>query len=89
MEVKQYKTFKFDELSEEAKEKALENLYDINIDHNWWDFIYCDAEEVGVKIEEFDLHHRTIKVELCEYMDEVIESILKHFGEKCEITRKQ
>lgn len=28
--------YKFDELSEAAKDKAIENLYDINVDYEWW-----------------------------------------------------
>ena len=32
-------TYFFDELSEESKAKAIENLYDINVDCDWWEFI--------------------------------------------------
>jgi hypothetical protein len=33
----EHTVYKFDELSEEAQDKAVENLYDINVDHDWWD----------------------------------------------------
>ena len=33
------KTYFFDELSEESKENAIENLYDINVDQEWCEFI--------------------------------------------------
>ena len=33
---KQYTVYTFDELSEEAKQTAIEKLYDINIDYDWW-----------------------------------------------------
>lgn len=34
--VKEYKVFKSNELSEEAKQKAIEKLSDINTDYEWW-----------------------------------------------------
>jgi hypothetical protein len=47
--------YKFQELSEEAQEKALRNLYDLNVDHEWWDFTYEDAATVGIKLTGFDV----------------------------------
>jgi hypothetical protein len=41
---REYKTYKFSELSEEAKEKAIEKLYDINVDYDWWDCCLEDIE---------------------------------------------
>lgn len=35
--------YKFDQLSDEAKAKALEKNYDWNTDHEWWDSCYDDA----------------------------------------------
>lgn len=35
--------FMFDQLSDEAKAKALEKNYEWNIDHEWWDSTYDDA----------------------------------------------
>ena len=32
--------FLFDELSEDVQEKVIDKNRDINVDHNWWDFIY-------------------------------------------------
>jgi hypothetical protein len=29
--------YKFNELSDEAKEKAVSKLYDINVNHDWWE----------------------------------------------------
>lgn len=47
--------FKFDQLSDEAKKRALEKNYDWNIDHDWWDFVYEDAimmgEIIGISID--------------------------------------
>ena len=47
--------YKFDELSEEARQKALDNHRGINVDYNWWEYIYNDAANIGLTITEFDL----------------------------------
>lgn len=35
--------FMFDQLSDEAKARALEKNYEVNVDHEWWDSVYDDA----------------------------------------------
>ncbi len=55
MKIKQIETFKFSELSDKAKQKALEKLADINVDYEWWQFTYEDAKNIGLKITSFDL----------------------------------
>lgn len=47
MRIKETKVYPFDELPEDAKEKAVEKLYDINVNYEWWDSVYEDAKEVG------------------------------------------
>lgn len=43
-----YNTYSFEELSEEAQDKAIENLYEINVDYEEWsECILDDAREVG------------------------------------------
>lgn len=44
------KVYKFSELSKSAKEKAVEKLYDINTDSEWWDLTVDD--ETGKLIEQ-------------------------------------
>ena len=53
--IKVYTVFKFDELSETAKQKALEKLWDINVDNEWWECIYGDAKDIGIEITAFDI----------------------------------
>lgn len=48
------KIYKFSELSEKAKQKAIELLYDLNTDYDWWTDIYEDAENIGLKITGFN-----------------------------------
>jgi len=48
--------YSFDELSEEAKQKAIEKLYDINVDYEWWDFLFEDfaniADILGIDLRQ-------------------------------------
>jgi len=39
--------FKFNELSDDAKENAIERFRDINIDHEWYDFTIEAAKQIG------------------------------------------
>ena len=41
------KVFKINELSDEAKQAAILALSDINVNYDWWDFIYEDAKTIG------------------------------------------
>jgi hypothetical protein len=56
--------YKFSELSEKAKEKAVNIFQDINVDFEWWDGTYEDAVNIGLKITSFDLDRRQITGEL-------------------------
>lgn len=39
--------YKFEELDEETQERVIENNRDINVDYQWWDFIYDDVKKIG------------------------------------------
>jgi len=49
-------TYHFEELDTKAKEKALDGLRDINVDHDWWEFFeeqfIKDGEELGFDIDQ-------------------------------------
>jgi len=47
MEIVETKVYTYDELSDEAKQVALEKQRDINVDHDWWDFVYEDVATVA------------------------------------------
>lgn len=55
MRTEEIKIYQFSELSEDAKEKAIEQFRDINVDSDWWDFIYSDfaalCKTIGVDID--------------------------------------
>ena len=77
--------YKFDELPDDVKEKAIENLYDINLYYDWWDGIYDDAENVGLKINEFDIDRGSyVKAEFIEDACFTANKIIENHGEMCE-----
>lgn len=82
------KVYKYDELTEEQKEKALSKLYDLNVDHDWWEFTFEDAEQAGLKITSFDLdRNRHVKGYLTGSLEDSIEAIMSNHGEKTDTCR--
>jgi hypothetical protein len=76
--------YSFNELSDAAKEKAINELRGANLQDTWWDFIYYDAEDVGLKITGFDLdrnRHATGSFTLS--AAEVAQNVLNNHGEAC------
>lgn len=77
--------YKFSELSEEAKQKAIENHYDINVDYEWWDDIYYDAKNIGLNIKGFDIDRRSYCEGDFNYSaNETANLIIKEHSETCE-----
>lgn len=78
------KVYSFGELSEEGKQKVFENLYDINVDHNWWEWTLDDAANIGLEIKEFDITHNTILGELMYDPAKVKRLVIENHGKTCE-----
>lgn len=77
--------YKYDELSEQAKENALEQFAFINVDYDWWESTYEDAENVGLKITDFNTDRgNSIHGKILTSAPEVIESILENHGKHCD-----
>lgn len=74
-------TYKFNELSDSARKKVIEKHWDLLSFHAWWDFIYDDAKRLGLKINEFDIHHHTIDITYQDDPDDVANGILEEWGE--------
>lgn len=80
------KLFTLDELSPEAREKAIDRLRYWNVeDSDWWDGVYDDAARIGLKITAFELGRRSS----CEgYFTEsgadVARAIIAEHGPDCE-----
>jgi len=72
--------YKFDELSDAAKERARDWYREFALDYEWWEFTYEDAERIGLKISEFDTYHGNIKGNLLKSVGEVCGLILQEHG---------
>lgn len=75
--------YSFDELNEEQKQKAIDNLRDINVDYPDWSNIDYDSELIGLKIIELQ-DHRPNKGEFITSAKDCANAILKEHGEQCE-----
>jgi hypothetical protein len=85
MKTKTINLYQFSELSEEAKQHAIEKLSEINVDFQWYDFTENEAKEIGLNIKEFDLDRRCfVKGEFTLSACEVAQNILNNHGEECE-----
>lgn len=82
-----YTLYTFDELSDKAKQKAIDD-YDYIPDYDWWEHIYEDAELIGMKITGFDTStsrlHEVAEMDFLPGigLDDVARAIVEHFGEK-------
>ena len=77
-------TYQFSELSEQAKEKALQGLSTINVDFEWWNNTYEDAANIGLKLTSFDLdRNRHADGAFTLSAAEVAQNILNEHGEGC------
>lgn len=77
--------YTFKELSEKAKEKALQKLSNINLDHDWWQFEYEDAANIGLKLTAFELE-RNKHAEgffLFNSATKVADKVMKEHGSEC------
>ena len=77
--------YEFDELSDDAKEKAREWYRAGALDYDWWDAVYEDARQAGIEIKSFDLDRsRHACGRFISDAESVAESIAKNHGENCE-----
>jgi hypothetical protein len=51
-------SYKYSELSDKAKEVARDWFREGALDYQWWDFVYDDAAQIGLKVTGFDLGRR-------------------------------
>jgi hypothetical protein len=77
--------YTFDELSDEGKQKAVEKLWDLNIDYDWWESTYEDAARIGVKIGGFDIGYRNeISGYVTQSLLDCCKLIRKEHGKSCD-----
>ena len=79
------KVFSFNELAEDAQDRAIEGLYNVNVDFDWWDSVYEDAATIGLIIEEFDIDRGSYcRGKWSEDAEDVANLICANHGKDCE-----
>lgn len=77
--------YQFDELSDKAKQVAINDNSDINVYYDWWQQPYEDAREIGLKITGFGLDRdKHANGEFLLSANEVAQNIFNNHGETCE-----
>lgn len=85
MKTIEIKLYSFEELSKEAQTKVLEKYSDINVDYDWWDSTYEDAERIGLKLTSFALdRNRHATGDFLLSAQEVAANIIRDHGDTCE-----
>ncbi len=75
----------FDQLTDDEKQKVLENYYDINVDSSfWYEHIKDEAETLGFEIKNFDLDRNSLEIKTIVDVLDIAENIIKEHGETCE-----
>lgn len=85
------KVYQFSELSEQAKERAVEVMQDINVDYEWWGATYEDAANIGLILEGFEMDSASFVRDLTGKFTlsahEVAANIIRDHGEVCETNK--
>ena len=76
--------YQFNELSSSAKERARDWWREGALDYDWSEYTYKDAENVGLKLDEFDLDRLHIKGKFLGSAIDCADSILREHGKDCE-----
>jgi hypothetical protein len=76
-----YEVYKFHELSETAKTKALDDHRYVEVsDEYWYEHITDELKDVGIEVPEFDTYRSICKIKNTESWQIVAERILKNYG---------
>lgn len=80
-----YNVYKFEELDERGQAAALDHCRYWPVQGEWWDVVYEDAAQVGIKITSFDLdRNRGAEGEFTCSACEVAQNIFNEHGVECE-----
>lgn len=80
--MKTIQVYLFEELTKDIQEQLLRKYENVNVDYDWWQYVYDDAENVGIEINRFDIYYRNINISINNYQ-ETAEKILEEHGEEC------
>ena len=76
--------YKFDELSDSAKDKALDNCRHYEVENDWWQYTYEDASQVGIKITSFDIDRASYCKGEIPDTEQTANDIMDNHGEECD-----
>ena len=80
-----YSAENWDGIPDKVKENIFSKHGDICTDYEWWEFIYEDAKNVGLKIGSFDLGGASyVKGDFLLSANEVAQNIINEHGDICE-----
>lgn len=78
-------SYKFDELSDDAKEAARDWYRAAAVDLGWWESTYEDAARIGLKITGFDLGRaQSIQGEFVLSPEDIASAIMREHSKDCE-----
>lgn len=72
--------YKFSELPEDAQDRAIERLQDINVHDGWWDHIEREARNLGFEFRMFDIARCSIEIDLLDEPSDICKGILIDHG---------
>lgn len=74
--------FQFSELSEKAKQRAIQDNFDININagYNWYEFTEQDALSVNLEIKTFNIETKQIELEYTTTPEDTAKLIIENLG---------
>lgn len=70
--------YKFEE--HPRQDLLLTKHWDINVDYGWWDSVYDDAWNIGLKITWFDIDRKSCAAKLTAHGQEIAEKIIQEHG---------
>jgi hypothetical protein len=77
--------YKFDELSDRAKDRARDWWREGALHYDWWDCTYEDAAQIGLKITGFDTGRSCeIEGDFIGTAEESADKILAEHGDRCD-----
>ena len=75
------KVYKFEELTDEAKDIAVSNHYYINTDYEWWDWIEMAMETNYLKLKNFSIgRDEFINIEFITDAEDTCRKIIENCG---------
>jgi predicted nucleic acid-binding Zn finger protein len=77
--------YEYGELSDEAKENAVNQLSDLNVDYGWWEDIFEDTKRIHMTITAFDTGRSNyLDANFARCAVSVAEAIVSGHGDCCE-----